>query len=60
MKIQIIVIIITTGITSDYDTVISCRAKLQCHLMLVLMDGQVVFVCKSLWDLKKIKLTTTC
>lgn len=37
------------ALTSNDDTVIPRWAELQCHLMLMFVDSQVVFICKSLW-----------
>lgn len=36
-------------LTSDDDTVTACWTKPEGHLMLMLMDCQMVFICKSLW-----------
>lgn len=36
-------------LTSDDDTVTACWPKPECHLMLMFMDCQMVFICESLW-----------
>lgn len=40
------------ALTSNNDTVIPRWAKLQGHLMFVFVDSQVVFICKSLCEVK--------
>lgn len=46
----------TSGaLTSNDDTVISCWAKLQGHLMFVFVDSQVILICKSLCKVIKKK-----